>query len=610
MCGISGIVNFNGDSVKEEQLRCMMEIIRHRGPNDDGTYIEDNIGLGFVRLSIIDLSSAGHQPKHDGTGRYTLVFNGEIFNYLELRDELTQQGISFTSNSDSEVLLKSYIHYGEKCLDKFNGMFAFVIYDNVEKTMFGARDRFGVKPFYYHKSEKNFIFASEIPAILSVYGRKNTANEEVIFDYLAFNRTDQTENTFFNDIKKLQHGHCFTLKNGELSIRKWYDLKEKVCKTEIKSDVEKYKDLLEDAVRIRLRSDVPVGVCLSGGLDSSTITSIISKEFGNTDVHTFSAVYGSGIKADESKFINLYQDLLKNMHQTYPSAETLMSDLNDFVRLHGEPMPSTGPYAQYRVMKLAKENVTVTLDGQGADEELAGYHYFYGLYFKELLKSLHLFRMFKEMFCYLKLHRSGYGFMTMIYFMLPRGMKRKARVNERGYISECFAAQHNRSVIVDELYNSRSLKESLVNHFEYKLEHLLKWNDRNSMAFSIESRTPFLDYRLVEYTLQTESAAKINNGYTKFILREAMKNILPEPIRKRRDKIGFGTPEDDWFRTPEFQTLIYGILNSKSCRERGIINCDAALSLYEKHCKKELNISKDIWKWINLELWYREYICE
>lgn len=610
MCGISGIVNFDGSPVREEQLRCMMDKIKHRGPDDDGVCIEENVGLGFVRLSIIDLSSAGHQPRHDASGRYTMVFNGEIFNYIELREELSQQGVSFNSNSDSEVLLESYIHYGEKCLDKLNGMFAFAIYDNVEKTLFGARDRFGVKPFYYHQSEKCFIFASEIPAVLSVYGQKNKANEDAIFDYLAYNRTDQTEDTFFCGVKKLQHGHCFTLKNGVLSIKRWYDLKEKVYNHELRSDTDKFKTLLKDAVRIRLRSDVPVGVCLSGGLDSSTITSIISKEFGRADVHTFSAVYGSDEKADESRFINLYRNFLKNMHYTYPSAEVLMSDLHDFVRFHGEPLPSTGPYAQYRVMKLAKENVTVTLDGQGADEELAGYHYFYGLYFKELLKKFKLFRLFKEMICYLKLHHSGYGIVTMGYFMLPRGLKKKAIVNERGYIDASFSAQHNNSVIVDELYSSRSLQEALINHFEYKLEHLLKWNDRNSMAFSIESRTPFLDYRLVEYTLQTESAAKIKNGYTKFILREAMKNILPEPIRKRKDKKGFSTPEDDWFRVPEFQTLVHNILNSKSCRERKIIDCDAALSLYEKHCKKELNISKDIWKWINLELWYREYICE
>lgn len=606
MCGIAGIVKYNKQKAEETRLLQMMHRMKYRGPNDEGTFIHDGVGLGHVRLSILDLSTAGHQPMENG--RYAMVFNGEVYNYVELREELITLGHTFHTQTDSEVLLEAYTEWGEACLDRLNGMFAFAIYDKQSGEVFIARDRFGVKPLYYYQSDEELIFASEIPPILEVYGDQNKPNDQAIFDYLVFNRTDQTEDTFFAGIKKLQHGCCMRVHEGRCSIYRWYNLKERVSGETIKGTAEDYIKELDSAVDMRLRSDVPVGVCLSGGLDSSSIASVLIKHFGKNDISTFSAVYGKEKKADESKFIDLYKDQLKNMYYTVPTADTLLEDMDDFIRAHAEPLPSTGPYAQYRVMKLAKEHVTVTLDGQGADEELAGYHYFYGLYYKSLLKRFRWGKLLKEMVLYMKLHKSLYALKTFAFFLLPSKMRTRARVLDRAYVNKEFAAHHRDSVIADTLYASRSMQEALIDHFEYKLEHLLKWNDRNSMAFSIESRTPFLDYRLVEYTLRTEDDAKINNGYTKSILREAMKGILPEPIRLRRDKKGFATPQDEWFRDERFQKLIRNTLDSKVCRERGYIDVDAALGLYEKHLKKEINISKDIWKWINLELWFRMFI--
>lgn len=609
MCGICGIVRFDTTKIENSSLTLMMQKQKHRGPNDESIFIDNNVGFGFVRLSILDLSLAGRQPMSDKNNRYTLVFNGEIFNYIELREELISKGVTFESKTDTEVLLNMYIAYGKDCLNMLNGMFAFAIYDKQSGEVFAARDRFGVKPFYYYHDEEQFIFASEIPPILAIYNKKNAANEQAIFDYLAFNRTDQNESTFFKDIYKLQHGCCLQIKKKQVHIEKWYDLPSKI-QTQ-KADDQHYKKLLTDAISIRMRSDVPVGVCLSGGLDSSSITSVLTETLNHSYIHTFSAVYEKGDKADESAFIDLYRNKLKNMHFVTPSYESLLSDLDDFVTIHAEPIPSTGPYAQYCVMKLAKNDVTVTLDGQGADEALGGYHYFFGFYFKDLLKSFKLGQLFSEMFYYLKIHKSLYGIKTFVYFLMPKKIKTKLRLNERGYLDNNFISntlKQGKSDITNNLYASKTLKDALLNHFEYKLEHLLKWNDRNSMAFSIESRTPFMDYRLVEYTLSVNSSAIINKGFTKSILRNALTGILPEKIRLRTDKVGFATPQDEWFRTPEFQKIITEVLNSQSFKNRKLIDPLKAKELYQKHLDKQINIAKDIWKWIHLELWFRKYM--
>ncbi|NTW99525.1 MAG: asparagine synthase (glutamine-hydrolyzing) [Geobacteraceae bacterium] len=370
MCGICGIINFDGKSVEEQELRLMMQTMKYRGPNDNGVFIDDNVGLGFVRLSILDLSPAGHQPMLSQDGRYALVFNGEVYNYIELKPQLSSN-YNFRTKTDTEVLLASYLQWGEGCMDYFNGMFAFGIYDKQDKSLFIARDRFGVKPFYYYRDSNRFIFASEIQPILAVLPGKPQPNNQVIFDYLTFNRTDHTEETFFAGIKKLQHGHSLKVSNKSVSIKRWYDLREKKAKPF--GSPEEYQDLFRDAVKLRLRADVPVGVCLSGGLDSSSITSLLIEEHPSTNqINTFSAVYGKDEYADESSFIDEYRGLLKNMFFSYPTADTLFADLDKFVMAHGEPIPRTGPYAEYKVMEQAKEHVVVTLVGQGADEQLGG----------------------------------------------------------------------------------------------------------------------------------------------------------------------------------------------------------------------------------------------
>ncbi|MCS6929968.1 MAG: asparagine synthase (glutamine-hydrolyzing) [Saprospiraceae bacterium] len=617
MCGIAGIIHLHGQPVEEAPLRAMMRAMKHRGPDDEGLFAEGSIGLGFVRLSILDLSPAGHQPMFSADGRYVIVFNGEIFNYIELREELKTMGLTFRTRTDTEVILAAWQVWGEAMLHRFNGMWAFVLYDRQTQTLFGARDRYGVKPFFYTQENDRILFGSDIRSITAVLGRRPTPNHEAIFNFLAFNRTDYDDGTFLQEVKKLPHGHCFRLclalgapfEERQLRPKRWYNLRREL--KEPFSSPEAYRALFASAVGLRLRSDVPVGVCLSGGLDSSSIVSVLLEDYQKRDLNTFSAVYGSGQHGDESTFIRLFEGKVAHMHFTRPDAESLLADLDDLTKAQYEPVPSSSTYAQYRVMKLAAGRVVVLLDGQGADEALGGYHYFFGFYFKYLARCLKIGSLASEIAHYLANHRSLYGLKTWVFFSLPPSWRTRARVLQRGYLHPDFYhayAAHGANIISDELYGSCSLQEALINHFEYKLEHLLKWEDRNSMWFSLEARVPFLDYRLVERTLSLPDERILHRGMTKYILREAMRGSLPEPIRMRRDKIGFETPEAEWFRTPAFQQYITELLQSERYARRGVIDVSKAHHLYQKHLTRRGNYSREIWKWIHLDKWYCQFI--
>ena len=591
----------------------MTKAIAHRGPDDQGFFNDDSVYFGFVRLSIIDLSKSGHQPFISEDERYVMVFNGEIFNYIELREELTSLGHEFRTNTDTEVLLNSFIEWGENCQHKFNGMWSFAIYDKQLNTVFISRDRYGIKPFYYTFIDGDFYFSSEINGILNVDGFDRKPNNKIIFDYLVFNRMEHTNETFFENIYKLPHGHSITFNLNEpklnLKIKKWYDLRESVFKAEDLENSEEFKNLFFDAVKLRLRSDVPIGVCLSGGLDSSALTSVIIKELNVNNLNTFSAVYGKGYSADESHYINLYSDEPGNRFFTTPTADSLMSNLNKFVLAHAEPIPSTSPYAQFKVMELAQEKVKVTLDGQGADELLGGYHYMFAFYFKELLLNFRWIKLGKEVNFYFKNHRNFQPLSYLFFSLLPNKLKVIFGTKIAKDLDESFIKENQyKSTIAENLYNSKTFKDHLLDHFEYKLEHLLKWEDRNSMIHSIEARVPFLDHRLVERTLASDKLLHPENGTTKVLLRSAMSGIIPDKIRDRGDKIGFGTPQDEWFRTDVWNKFILELINSDSFKSRGIFNVSRVNKIYQEHYNKKRNVANTIWKWIHLELWFREFI--
>jgi asparagine synthase (glutamine-hydrolysing) len=396
MCGISGIINHNKQLVKEHDIRLMMQAIKHRGPDDEGLYIDKNVGLGFVRLSILDLSEAGHQPMFSHDGNLVIIFNGEVYNYIEIREEL-KNDFEFKTGTDTEVILAAYQKWGEKCLNKFNGMFSFVIYNLNTKEIFGARDRFGIKPFYYYNDDENFIFASELKAILPFINRE--ANDSIIADYLLYNRVDHTNETFFKNIFKLPHGSSFILKGNKFVKNKWYSLSEKINE-HLELDKDEYRHLFVESLMLRQRADVPIGVTLSGGIDSSSITAALRNDFSIEDLNTFSSVFSKDDKADESEFILSFKDCIKNMHFITPDENSFINDMHSFIKAHNEPIPDTSPYIQYKVMELASKYVKVTLDGQGADEQLAGYHNFFSIYFLELFRKGKLLRLLKEVFQY------------------------------------------------------------------------------------------------------------------------------------------------------------------------------------------------------------------
>ncbi len=605
MCGIAGIVNFSGQHVNPQTIRAMLTLIKHRGPDDEGLFVKENVGLGHVRLSIIDLSSAGHQPMLSSDERYCVVFNGEIYNYLEIKSELKSK-YAFKSKTDTEVLLAAYQEWGQDCLSKFNGDFAFVIYDRVNRSLFGARDRFGIKPFYYKLDSERFVFASEIKALIP-FEENLKPNDKTIFEYLVYNRTDQSEETFFNSISKLKHGHSFTLSDGKFTIQRWYDLSSKIHYP-LSLRPEEFRYELTTSIGLRLRSDVPIGVCLSGGIDSSSITSILYHDFNQRGLKTFSATFDKKDPEDESVFINTYKHLLTEMHFVSPTADSFYKEFSGFIESQSEPLPGISPYTQFKVMQLAKGNVSVTLDGQGADEMLGGYNYFYGSYFKELLKNYRLLALLREAGSHYRKNSSKEAFSYFAYYLLPVMLKNFFG-RKNGCISKEFYKNHyKKSTLSADLYNPLSLHDFFLQHFEYKLEHLLKWDDLNSMSFSIESRIPFLDHNLVEKTLSLPSDRILKNGVSKYILRESVKDILPAPIYNRTDKIGFGTPSDEWLRSKSFQSFIQNMLNSREFANRGYFDVAECKQKYQIHLQRKANLSKDIWKWINLETWFQKFI--
>ena len=563
-----------------------------------------NIQLNNIGNSIIKLY--GKEAIQDITSNFQIAFNGEIYNREDLIQLIHSENISEKS-TDAEIVLYGFIDKREKILDLIDGVFAFVIYDKTLKQFFVARDHFGVKFIYYYQNEGNVIFASDIPEILPHIKGKLKPNDDVIFDYLVFNRTDQTENTFFDGIKKFPHGSYAIVNKEGIKFTKWYDLTTKVKET--KADKNEFLNRFEKCVSKRLSTDKQWAICLSGGLDSSAIVSTVVNRLNVEGLHTFSSVYGKEYKADESKFIEEFKDIVPNMHYIHPTADVLYDDIERLVKSQVEPTPTTSPYAHYCVLKEAYTNgVKITLDGQGSDEALAGYEYIPGLYHKSLFTHFKWITLFKETFKYLKLHRSTRSLKYMLFFLLPSKMRTKVRVSQRAYVNPEVVKKHKSSVISEKLYGSKNMQEMLINHFEYKLEHLLKWGERNATAFNMVSRMPFLDPKFVEYGIALDDNVKVRNGYTKAILRDSMKGIMPDKVRLRVDKKGFTIPQEEWFRTEKFQKLVMDILTSESFKSRGYIIPEEAIKLYNKHLSGEVNVSKDIWKWVNLELWFRYFI--
>jgi len=562
MCGIAGIFSQKAiTTIDIGTVEQMNEIQKHRGPDDEGIFSDSHCILGHRRLSIIDLSKDGHQPFISDDKRFCLVYNGEIYNYIELRKELENFGWKFRTKTDTEVLLKAYQQYGKDCLSKLNGMFAFAIYDSERHSLFMVRDRVGIKPLYYVMRGNKLYFASEIKALCNIPSISLTLNYQTLFDFLVFNRTDVYDETFFNEIKRIPKGYYATFDGDEFLLTQWWnsedylELRNIQSIDEIKSSIEA---IFTSSVTLRMQSDVTVGSCLSGGLDSSILIGTLDR-YGhiNRSFKTFTASF-PGHSIDETKYIDLLNKRYDFVNcRTYPNAEMARQKLSEFVYCNDEPTTNASFFSQYEVMKLAKENgVTVLLDGQGGDENFAGYQYFHGFNMYGLLKNRRYFSFANELFQNLLRRQDISSFQTLMFQLLPDSIKKKLLLQTTPYIKKEFFYNYiDGSRIYNGFFDADGLNKSLVRHFQYKLEHLLRMEDRISMAFSLEARVPYLDYRLIEYLLGVQEDLKIKSGETKYLQKMALgKYTIPE-ILNRSDKIGFGTPTDEWMMTNEWQEL-------------------------------------------------------
>ena len=564
MCGIAACIS-NNAKIDRAKFDSMVDIITYRGPDDRGTFFDENVALGHRRLSIIDLSTDGHQPFEMIAG-YVLIFNGEIFNYVELREELTKKGYNIKTKTDTEIIIHSYIEWGEKCVTHFNGMWAFVLYDKKNRTLFCSRDRFGVKPLYYTNQEGLFLIASEIKQFFEILTNKPRANKDMLMKYIVRGTIDVPPYTLYEDIYQLEPASnlVYDLAKNTFSKKKYYDIGNS---TEQKMGYNEACDLFRErfleAIKIRLRSDVPLGYFLSGGLDSSAITCVADKIIKSEDKGSFKEQHAVSACFDEEQYNEqeYIDEVIKEtgviIHKEYPNPAELWEELDKIIWHMDEPLGSTSAFAQWIVCKAAKDNgLKVMLDGQGADEQLAGYTSFYPVLFSYLLRKGRFRKFIKEVNQYsatrakTEKHISYKNvILTAIKdYITPEVL---GKFIKRQYVQKVakipFDAETIKYVINSEYIYPRNDPRCFIKaYMENELVSLLHREDRNSMAFSIESRTPFLDYMLVDSIFQMPYEYKIKNGYSKSVMRDALKGILPDKVRERTSKFGFVTPEEKW----------------------------------------------------------------
>lgn len=596
MCGICGQYCIKGNPDKELIFK-MSEILKHRGPDADGTYFNDEVGLAHRRLSIIDLSDNANQPMYNKSGTIALVFNGEIYNYKKLREELVELGHKFRTSSDTEVIIHAYEQWDKNCLMHLDGMWAFALWDDIKKLLFCARDRFGIKPFYYAIDNDTLIFASEIKALLANPNLGKNPNEVVLEYFLSSGIMDDSHLTMFEGIYQIPPSQGFIVNKFGLSRFQYYNLKvspmisiSNKCDNTIGLDV---LIKMYQSIYSHLQSDVPVGTCLSGGIDSSTIVKLISTiSNADTKQSTFSACFDDK-RFDETDYIELITEDIGeeqkiDAYYTKPTVCELIQDLDNLIYIQDEPFGSLSIYAQYCVMRLAQGKVKVLLDGQGADELFAGYLSYQQNYIKELFRRKQVIRGSMEILGSLKHHRKFYYY--MINQLIARNIRKDLFTN--------YMKSHRYEGKFDKLlYNEL---------FKTNLQSLLHFEDRNSMAFSIESRVPYLDTSLVNLVVSLPYDQKIRNGITKIALRNAVKERIPEHIRMRTDKMGFVTPEEVWMKS-ELWEFVMGIFNSEGFKKRKYWKPEKVKKNYQKFIDGKSEYSPELWRIVCTELWLRKF---
>jgi asparagine synthase (glutamine-hydrolysing) len=575
MCGIAGIISMNPQHVSTERLKQMTDAIAHRGPDGEGFWFNEKktVGFGHRRLAIIDLSEAGKQPMQfpsafgEGLGvRYSITYNGELYNYIELKGELKQKGYQFITQTDTEVILAAYDHWKEECLQQFDGMFAFAIWDEQEQTLFTARDRFGEKPFYYFFDGEQFVFASEMKALWAA-GVEKKIKHSMLLNYIGLgwvkNPADLSQ-TFYENINSLPQSHYLKLdmRTGKNEIGQYWDLDKESQTTLSEAEaIEQFQQLFNTSVKRRLRSDVEVGTSLSGGLDSSSIAAHIKTQNPTTKYQTFTASF-PGFEKDETAYAKQIADQFQlQQHLVTPTAETLLNDIEQLMHQQEEPFQSSSIYAQYKVYELAKQQgIKVILDGQGADETLAGYHKYIHWFLQEMVKGGR-YKVEAEAFSQHNIS-VDWSWKNKLAARFPdiAAVQLENKANKE-LLNNKFIANNYRKTN----FNKKSIFKPTVsklndllyyNTMRLGLEELLRYADRNSMAHGIEVRLPFLSHELVQFIFSLPSHYKIQNGFTKYILRESMKQALPSSIVYRTDKIGYEPPQQQWMQTAGFVELL------------------------------------------------------
>lgn len=604
--------------IERSAVERMADSLFHRGPDDSGIYLDASVGMGFRRLSILDLSEAGHQPMVTADQQYVLVFNGEIFNYLELRTELITLGYEFRSSGDSEVLLAAYREWGRECLAKLNGMWAFVIYDRRRRCLFGSRDRFGVKPLYVSRVDGVVQFASEIKALRASGYLRTGINWKTAAAFLLEGRLDSQAETFYEGIEEIPPGSGFEVGlDGTWQQWLFWSL-ESLSPTIVENPADTFADLFEDSVRIRMRSDVPVGVCLSGGLDSTAIICAAARQQGEGGARSREALQAFCYMAkefDESRYI---ADTLAQTHAQLRQLETspseLWSDLQKLLWFQDEPVHTMTAVVGYQLMRLAASHgIRVVLNGQGADETIAGYSSYFQDYWVSLIQRGRVGDAWRAITEYSQAHggsasqRFKEAVVRCVSWKLHKvhayrnwaQARRQARLREnRWYSHELLSYAGSGAAATPVATLSHALKQSIVSA---PLPLYLRIEDRNSMAHSVEARLPFLDYRLVSFVCGLPDEWKVRGPWNKYVLREGMRGRMPESVRGRVDKMGFPTASKKWFAHDLYEPL-RDVLASQTVRERGIYNAKVILADLERHRKGEADFANRLFHIAEFEL--------
>jgi len=636
MCGIAGLLLSSETRVPGEQVKSLLRVLEHRGPDDfgwlslsrqgvrSGREVPGDFSSSAVlihrRLSILDLSEAGWQPMGTPDGRHQLIFNGEIYNYLELREELEALGHKFRSHSDSEVLLTAFVRWGPKVLERLVGMFALAILDTVDRRLFLARDFAGIKPLYYARWRDGFAFASEINALLDLPGVSRQINPQRLYDFLRFGLTDIAGETLLQDVKQLPAAHYLEVSLDALDVLepvRWWRL-DLDARSDLSFDAaaEKTRELFFDNIRLHLRSDVPIGAALSGGVDSSAIVMTMRSLEPALDIHAF-CYLADDPRVNEEKWMEIVgQASGAVLHRVRANPETLVTDLAALVNTQGECFGGTSIYAQRQIFRAARDaRIKVMLDGQGADELLGGYDYFVAARFGSLLRQ----GKWGQAAGFLGsasrrpgLSRAGILTRSMD-FLLPSSVQIPLRrwvrkdldpswmdfgwFGRHGIVPRSIGYQKGRDVLRQALYTELT---------ENSLPRLLRFEDRNSMAFSIESRVPFLTPELVRFVFSLpENYLVADDGTTKAVFRKAMRGVVPDAVLDRKEKIGFATPEKEWLLA--LRPWVDGILEGETASRIRAIDSNEVRREWGRIVRGERTFDARVWRWVSAVLWAQRF---